>query len=211
MYCAIFGVKKEKRYVMKNEKLQESLRSLLASKGAKINLYPQNVADCSRTIDFLEQIEKSEKLNDYDRAGISFKIAHLRDIEARLQSQPLKFLLINKLKDECVLRSFLGCQKKLVVDTQCAILILQQCSNIVEGGAFNFKICPLDRESAIVDCYCDLSQLPNGYIYTINEKYNIDIPLKNKEDMEIQADDFDDYIESKEREKRYIYHGKNLK
>lgn len=196
---------------MKNEKAQEALRSLLARKGAKINLYPQNVADCSRTIDFLEQIEKSEKLNDYDRAGISFKIAHLRDIEARLQSQPLKFLLINKLKDECVLRSFLRCQNKLVVDTQCAILILQQCSNIVEGGAFSFKILPLDRETTLIDCNCDLSQLPNGYICSLNEKYNIDIPLKAKEDTELQSDDFDTYVELKEREKRYIYYGKNLK
>lgn len=197
---------------MKNEKLQESLRSLLASKGAKINLYPQNVADCSRTIDFLEQIEKSKKLNDYDRAGIGFKIAHLRDIEARLQSQPLKFLLINKLKDECVLRSFLRCQNRLVIDTQCAILILQQCSNIVEGGAFNFKILPLDRESAIVDCSCNISRLPNGYIYSINEKYGVDIPLKAKEDISASQDnEFEFYCDLKEREKKYIFHGKNLK
>lgn len=196
---------------MKNEELKESLRSLLARKSAKINLYPQSVADCSRTIEFLEQIAKSERLNDYDKAGINFKIAHLRDIEARLQSRPLQFLLINKIKDECVLRTFLNSQKKLVIDTQCAILILQQCSNIVEGGAFNFKILPLDRETALIDCNCDLSQLPNGYIHSLNEKYNIDIPLKDKEDTELQSDDFDTYAELKEREKRYIYYGKNLK
>lgn len=195
---------------MKNEKLQESLRSLLARKGAKINLYPQNVADCSKTIDFLEQIEKSEKLNDYDRAGIGFKIAHLRDIETRLQSQPLQFLLINKIKDECVLRSFLSGQKKLVIDLQSATLILQQCSSIVEGGAFSFKILPIDRESAIVECRCDISRLPNAYIYALNERYNIDIPLKAKEDYEQSSDDFDIYAELKEREKRFIFHGKNL-
>lgn len=197
---------------MKNEKLQESLRSLLASKGAKINLYPQNVADCSRTIEFLEQIEKSEKLNDYDRAGINFKIAHLRDIELRLQSQTAQFLLLNKLKDECVLRSFLNGQKKLVIDLQSAILILQQCSSIVEGGAFNFKILPIDRESAIVDCSCNISQLPNGYIYSINEKYDMDIPLKAKEDiLASQDNEFEFYCDLKEREKKYIFHGKNLK
>lgn len=195
---------------MKNEKLQESLRSLLASKGVKVNLYPQNAADCSRTIEFLEHIGKSEKLNDYDKAGINFKIAHLRDIELRLQSQPAQFLLLNKLKDESVLRSFLSSQRKLVVDLQAAILILQQCSSIVEGGIFDFKIVPIDRESAMLDCHCNLSRLPNAYIYALNERYNIDIPLKAKEDIETSEDGFELYAELKEREKRFIYHGKNL-
>lgn len=171
-----------------------------------MDLRSNNIEELRETLECYKKVEQSTKVTIADRVSATLAIAYVKD--------RLEFLLRGQKTNEFSDMFLAECAERwaktmrngsFVITKRVADVVLQQLAYLAEKDWFSFALRPMDRQTVAISYMIDYENMPNWFIYKMNNEKDLSIPTHDSDEVEGQDDIDIDYMDSMYRREDRIY------
>lgn len=147
----------------------------------------------------LKNLSKDEKATEEELLSATILLLQQKDFEEYQNGIKNKnYFLSNFMRKEFIIRSAeKGCTKATFKLNTQATKALIGLGFIVEDGAITFNLRPLDRNTYLVSCKINSSNMNNAQIHYYNSEYDLNIPLNEQKEIIPEDEQFEDDVFAK--------------
>lgn len=144
----------------------------------------------------LKNLSKDDKATEEELLSATIILLQQKDFEEYQNGIKNKnYFLSNFMRKEFIIRSAeKGCSKATFKLNTQAAKALVGLGFIVEDGAVQFTLKPLDRNTYLVSCKINSSNMNNAQIHYYNNEYNLNIPPNEPKEIIPEDEQYEDDI-----------------